>query len=63
MVEKSCSYFFVWMKNVENKNVQKHAAAYHVNRSAVKNVHEANKGIERARQQIPAKTNATGFRV
>ena len=43
-------------------NVAKHAAAYQVSRSAVKNVQVANKGIERRRLPNPAKTKYLGLR-
>lgn len=43
-------------------NVRKNAAAYHVRRSAVKNVQVAKSGIASARLPNPAQTNSRGLR-
>jgi len=40
----------------------KNAAAYQVSRSAVKNVHVANNGIDNRRHTNPAHTNNCGLR-
>ena len=43
-------------------NARKNAAAYHVRRSAVKNVQVANNGMASTRLTSPAQTNSTGRR-
>jgi len=41
--------------------MKKNPAAYQVSRSAVKNTHMANKGIEKVRHVSPATTKYRGF--
>lgn len=49
-------------RNERSKNEAKNPAAYHVSRSAVKNVHVAKSGIDKARLASAARTKNLGFR-